>query len=313
MAMTSEDVQNQSFSIARKGYDVDEVDVFLERVADELDDMNSTIAQLEEQLDEAAAAPSDEDDPYAGFDTPATIDPLDDDLVDDEDDAQSESESAVSQEAEEADGEKDAEDAAKGAADAARVIAEKDARIAELEEMLAEKQADDSAISQALIIAQRSADEIIATAKGEAADIVANARAERERILDKAEGERQKVQDAIDQLEESREDIRGDYQDMLTDLITDASRRLAEIGGTNPVASAHARLTPARIEREEEPARLGVMQDEPAEMPILESPMAYTLPQDAGATAASEPVASTVEKDFSGFGDSDDFEFDEID
>ena len=47
MAITSSDIQNQSFSIDRKGYDVDEVDVFLEHIASEIDEMNSTIAELE--------------------------------------------------------------------------------------------------------------------------------------------------------------------------------------------------------------------------------------------------------------------------
>ena len=37
MAITSAEIHNQSFSIDRKGYDVDEVDVFLEHVADEID------------------------------------------------------------------------------------------------------------------------------------------------------------------------------------------------------------------------------------------------------------------------------------
>ena len=37
MAITASDIHNQSFSIDRKGYDVDEVDVFLEHVADEID------------------------------------------------------------------------------------------------------------------------------------------------------------------------------------------------------------------------------------------------------------------------------------
>ena len=36
MAITAADIQNVSFSIDRKGYDVDEVDVFLEHVAAEI-------------------------------------------------------------------------------------------------------------------------------------------------------------------------------------------------------------------------------------------------------------------------------------
>lgn len=52
MAITAADIHNQSFSIDRKGYDVDEVDVFLEHVADEIDILNDTIAQLQAQLEE---------------------------------------------------------------------------------------------------------------------------------------------------------------------------------------------------------------------------------------------------------------------
>lgn len=288
MAITAEDIHNQSFSIDRKGYDVDEVDVFLERVADEIDQMNGLIAHLEDQLENAYV---EDENRFDGFDTPATIEP-------------------VEEEPEAVEAEPKEIEAAPAAVSASESESEKDARIAELERQLAEKRADDNAISQALIIAQRSADEIIANAKGEAADIVANARAERDRILDKAELERQKVQDAISQLEDSREEIRGDYQDMLTDFITDASRRLAEIGGTNPVASAHARLTPMRVESEPE-----ALAPVTGQAPIADAPVAYTVPQAAtGAIpAAAVPVASVVEKDFSGFGDADDFEFDEID
>ena len=62
MALTSIDIQNQSFSIDRKGYDVDEVDVFLEHVANELDGMNALIDQLQNELDDAK---------FGGFDRPS--------------------------------------------------------------------------------------------------------------------------------------------------------------------------------------------------------------------------------------------------
>ena len=59
MAITAADIQNVSFSIDRKGYDVDEVDVFLERVAEEIDTMNQRIAALVAELDEKEAAMAD--------------------------------------------------------------------------------------------------------------------------------------------------------------------------------------------------------------------------------------------------------------
>ena len=57
MAITSADINNQSFSIDRKGYDVDEVDVFLEHVADEIDYLNDEKDQHEaSSLERSTAA-----------------------------------------------------------------------------------------------------------------------------------------------------------------------------------------------------------------------------------------------------------------
>ena len=273
MAITSAEIHNQSFSIDRKGYDVDEVDVFLEHVADEIDGLNAQIAQLENQMGDRGFGGK-----FDGFDTPAR--PLEAPAVDD------------------------------------AALAEKDARIADLERQLEAKKADDNAIAQALIIAQRSADEIIANANAQSAATIKDAEEEAQRIVDKAEGERQKVLDAIKKLEDDREDAREEYQELLTDFISDATRKLAEIGGSLPAqsavsASAHAR--PSAAAEDASTGRVG----SPVQAPInRDGAGAYTTPQTpTGAVVApATPKPSGVEKDLSGFGDADDaFEFEEID
>lgn len=268
MAITSAEIHNQSFSIDRKGYDVDEVDVFLEHVADEIDGMNAQIAQLENQLDDRK---------FEGFDTPARV----------------EAPVVVTDDA---------------------ALAEKDARIADLERQLEAKKADDNAIAQALIIAQRSADEIIANANAQAAATIKDAEDEGTRIVDKAEAERQKVLDAIKKLEDDREDAREDYQELLTDFIADATRKLAEIGGEIPTpslpTSAHARVAETTVEA------TGRVMTSPAQAPInVDGTAAYAMPQTGAVSVApATPTPSRVEKDLSGFGDADDaFEFEEID
>ena len=132
--------------------------------------------------------------------------------------------------------------------------------------------------------------------------------------MGKAEAEKQKVLDAIKKLEDDREDARDEYKELLTDFISDATRKLAEIGGAPaaaaPAPSAHARST----------ASLGVASSErvtaSAQAPINhEGASAYAAPQPTGAVIApATPKPSAVEKDLSGFGDADDgFEFEEID
>lgn len=286
MAITSAEIHNQSFSIDRKGYDVDEVDVFLEHVADEIDGLNDQIAQLEAQLDGSK---------FDGFDTPARIV--------EEDERSIEPAHAASNDA----------------------LAEKDARIAELEAQLddleaqlEEKKANDNAIAQALIIAQRSADDVVSNAKAQAADTVQDAEDEAKRIVDKAEADRQKVLDAIKKLEDDREDAREEYRALLTEFIEDANRRLNELGG-----SGSAQQTSSYVRSVDASAAYDDVDEVPltgsttAQAPInIDGSAAYSTPATPGAAvvAAATPTPSVVEKDLSGFGDvDDDFEFEEID
>ena len=266
MAITSAEIHNQSFSIDRKGYDVDEVDVFLEHVADEIDNLNEQISDLQDQLNDSR---------FDGFDTPAK--PIE------EAPAPAAAPVATTDDSEE--------------------LAAANARIAELEAQLEEKQADGNAIAQALIIAQRSADEILAKANNTAAETIQDAKDEAQRIIDRANNDKQDVIDAIRKLEDDREDAREEYQELLTDFINDASRKLAEIGGGSQasVAAAHyADTTDATAQ---------------VQVPMNAEPMAYSTPQTGNvAVAAATPMPSAVEKDLSGFGDADDdFSFDELD
>lgn len=51
MAITPMDIQNQQFSEARRGYDGEEVDTFLDRIALEIEQMLAQIAELESAVD----------------------------------------------------------------------------------------------------------------------------------------------------------------------------------------------------------------------------------------------------------------------
>ena len=271
--------------------------------------MNQQIASLQSQIGE---------DTFAGFDRPATFD--------DEAFNEPEPEHAAEQDDQPADSVDPAILAEKDAA-----IAERDARIAELEKQLESKKADGNAIAQALIIAQRSADEILANAKADAAATIKDAEDEADRILDKAENDRQKVIDAIHKLEDDREEAREDYRDLLNDFITDATRKLAEIGEKAPKAAGalasgqHGRyathvdsepvVKEAAATAPQAPLTVDgsdAYDDAPA-IPAAVPAAAVTAASPA-VTGSVAPVASSVEKDFSGFGDAaDDFEIDDLD
>jgi DivIVA domain-containing protein len=253
MALTAQDIQNASFSIDRKGYNVDEVDVFLEHVTDEIDAMNAQIAQLEADLEAARARSSQRPSkPIAApKDDPAVL----------------------------------------------------KARIEELEGALSEKTANDSAISQALIVAQRSADDIVANAKAEASAIVKDADIEADRIVSKAETDRQRIVEAIHRLEVDREEVRVEYRDMLNEFVTDAERKLAEIDTDSRRAAANSK---ARTDANRD--SYSSFYGDPAD----------DFGVDASKQAAPSPAATAssgfVEKDLSGFGDTEDeFDIDDLD
>ncbi len=265
MAITSEDIHNQSFSIDRKGYDVDEVDVFLEHVADEIGALNAQVESLKLQLEQAR-----EDVAEPGL-TQAVV-PV----------------------------------GASVASDADTVVLQE--RIADLERKLAEKSANDTAISQALIVAQRSADDIVANARSQASTIVQDADAEAERIVSKAEAERQKVVESTRALENARENVRADYRNLLSDFIGDASRKLNEIDENAPrsASSFTSEVAPLITPSASEVA--GQSAASPAATAAAASFAA------GGTATAAGGSSSYFEKDLSGFGDADDdFDFDDPD
>jgi len=237
MALTSEDVNNQSFSIDRKGYNVDEVDVFLERVAAEVDELNATIERLEEQLAGKGGV--------VVTDGETTVDGI-----------------------------------------------SAEARIKELEAQVAEHRAEDSAIAQALIIAQRSADEIIANANGAAETTRQEASDEAQRILDKANADKARVLEQIKTLESDRELARDRYSDMLNEFIGSSQDLLNSLKAEKGQASraTHASQSTASYAK---------------------SAAGYQTPS-ISSVVSQQAKPSRVEKDFSGFGDTDD-DFDDED
>ena len=251
MPLTQTDVENVSFAISKKGYDVDEVDVFLEQVAQDIAEYINTIEDLKDQLNNKQP----EDKPAPTHVAPTDFD--DSAELDDE--------------------------------DLQGLIAQKDELIEKLQKDLDNKTANDSAISQALIVAQRSADEIIAKANTKADATIQDAHDEADRIVTRAETEKENIMAAIAKLEEEREGSRNGYADMLRDFIEDANTKLNNLGYDDDVQAipyediqAPASTTPASAE--------------------FEQPSVGFDSPDLGQTQFAEPM-HVVEKDMSGFGD----------
>ena len=287
MAITSEEIYNQGFTVARKGYDVDEVDDFLEHVAAEIDGLNAEINNLNLRLAQYEGQDGDAAlDMDAAFAEPALL---------------------------EQSGDQDAKDAAP------ETDEDNDVRIAELERQLAEKESDASAIANALVTAQRSAKEVMDAAQEEAKRIHDNAESEADDIIDRANAERAKIESIIEELERSHKETCMSYSDALKSFIEDANKKLDdiedELAKNDGKKRAHGRF--------ESSAQVPVHKPEPVGPTGAVAP-SYTAPAMPDSTAApvmpssSIPSAkvtpSKVEKDLSGYGDaSDAFDLGDID
>ena len=175
MAITPADIENMTFSQAGKheeGYKTDEVDVFLDQVASEVDAMLQKIADLKGRLttseQQLAAAQAQ----VAQLKEQTTM---------------------------------------------AAPVEPAPAPVPQSEFTASERQ-----ISQVLIVAQQSADKLVADARTNAENIRNEADQKAREVIRQALAEKQNELDEIDRLKASREEFRTEYKKLLQHFMDDA-------------------------------------------------------------------------------------------
>ncbi len=93
---------------------------------------------------------------------------------------------------------------------------------AEMPAQSADYSATEKQISQVLIVAQQSADKIVAEAKESADQIRTDADQKAREVIRQALAEKQNELDEIDRLKQSREDFRSEYKNLLQHFMDDA-------------------------------------------------------------------------------------------
>ncbi|WP_350453987.1 DivIVA domain-containing protein [Slackia heliotrinireducens] len=287
MAINSIEIQNKTFTVTRKGYDMDEVDVFLEHVGKEIDGLNAEIERLIDQVQSLRTQLNNEEeiDLDAAFAEPVIADEY------------------VEEEEPEAPAPVLTED-------------EKDARIAELEAQVAAEKADASVIADALLTAQRSAQQVTDRANADARKIKADAESDAAGIINRANVEREKIEVAIADLEDTHQATCEAYAASLRAFVEDATQKIAEIDEELARAKNN---THVRSQGKAQQPMQGQVQPQPM---YNAAATAYQQPVGQAPNGAVNAVRPTpypqqsapMEKDLSGYGDaSDAFDLGDID
>ena len=199
MAITPQDIEQATFSPSKHGYDTEQVDSFLETVSTEVKTMLEKIADLKSRLNA------------------------------------SEQELATTRAelAEAAERANAAQAAADKAAAQTPVVAAAPVAAADGGTV----SATERQISQALIVAQQSADRVVAEARESAERIRNDADAKAREVIRQALAEKQNELDEIDRLKQSREDFRAQYKSLLQHFIDDADAVFPNITLSSPSGS----------------------------------------------------------------------------
>ncbi|MGI6033277.1 MAG: DivIVA domain-containing protein [Coriobacteriales bacterium] len=226
MSITALDIQNEGFEHSLRGYDVEQVDDFLERVANEVDAMNNEIAELHEKLDAAEAELAEREN---AEEEEAEEEESSEEAESTQDLAAARQEEfeALQTEASEARARADkAEERLRAVEERARKAED---ALEPLKEQLEEKSKLDNAISEAFISAQRSADQLIEDARAESDRIYREAEEKARQFIREALAKKGSVLNEIDALQQSADEFRGRYVSMLERFTTEARENFADM------------------------------------------------------------------------------------
>ena len=199
MAITMQDIQDEGFEHALRGYDVGQVDVFLERVANEVDAMNKQIEELESELKEAKDELSKTREELAEASAASLTSP-----------AELEQAGLVEREL------RSELELAQGRLAAMTVRAEEaEAKLEPMQEQLGEKNKLDNAIAEAFISAQRSAAQIKEDARIEGDRIYHESEAKAREFIRESLAKKAAIDNEIKALDDYAQKFREQYLDML--------------------------------------------------------------------------------------------------
>lgn len=302
MSITAKDIQEQGFEHSRKGYDVEEVDVFLERVAVEVDaltrqnqELRTRVTELSDKVTAAETATAEANEALeaaqAAAAAPAAAEAMSSSEKDEYENRITELHNQIS--------------------DLERKANESKRKIDSLEADLARKGEDENAISAAIISAQKSADNIRAEARIEGEKIYKEAESKARELVRDSLSEKQKTLTELEQLKKSRNDFQSEYKEMLVRFSAFAEKEFVDgivSADDDPEAAEKAAIASVRSNAATYSAdEIDALRQEAMPMPGTKTEAPQPPVSQTGAMPA--PSASMA-ADIQSFGDTEEFDGD---
>ena len=179
VAITKHDIDNIELKVVQDGYDPEEVDLLLERIAEEVDSFNRALVEAASRIESAEAR-----------------------------------------------------------ARAAEQQAAQSAQMAQSAQGLQQTIASEHQIAQALIAAQKSADDVREAARVESEKAYREAEKRARDIVRDALSEKQRIIDEVDRLRESTEAFRSEYMSVLSRFTSEAQKAMPKLEDYKPNVDA---------------------------------------------------------------------------
>ncbi len=205
MSITASEIREVGFEHSRRGYDVEQVDAFLEKAAVGVEELTAENKNLQDKVSDL------EEEKDVSKETGA-------------DPAELEREKARADEAEAA-----RDEALARASEAERRLQAAQGKIDKLQQQLDNSNGNDDVISRAFISAQRSADALMEEARSEGERIYRESESKARELIRQALETKQNIFLEIDQLETSCAKFRKDYQKMLARFQAEADSEFADV------------------------------------------------------------------------------------
>ncbi|MCQ2751617.1 MAG: DivIVA domain-containing protein [Coriobacteriales bacterium] len=290
MALTSKEINEQGFETQMRGYNIKQVDSYLEYIANEVDVLNNVIFEYEEQIEKLSNGGAD-----STQDLSSAVNNNEELLLE----LNSANAKIAEYEAKIEQMQKQIDSLTLKASSSAELdIA--NAKIKQLEDKLQTQRDNADVISEAYIAAQKGANELKEKARQEGERIYKEAETNARDFIRDAMTEKQKIVEEATKLKDSCDAFRAQYKEMLERFSLEAQTQFAQLASPEiPESSLDARMPASTYVSNNDSSATSKDQSTGDSSSIFDSTEDESVVDVVGKVSSNSPKSYMIDTDFS--------------